>query len=66
MKCHELAGASAKGADTLTTHFVEIVPKKLIGKLMTPLFRFGLRKQTRRETRPSTSNLVESAMVRMA
>lgn len=33
---------SAKGADTLTTHFVEIVPKTLIGKLMTPLIRFGL------------------------
>ncbi len=37
---------STKAADTLTTHIVEIIPKTFTGKLMTPLIRFGLRKQT--------------------
>lgn len=30
-----------------TTHVVEIAPRTLVGKLMTPLIRLGLRKQTR-------------------
>ena len=37
---------SPKSADTLTTHIVEIIPKTFIGKLMSPLIRMGLRKQT--------------------
>ncbi len=32
---------------TLTTHIIEITPKKLIAKLMSPLIRLGLGKQTR-------------------
>jgi hypothetical protein len=31
----------------LTTHIIEISPKTLMGKLMSPLIRLGLRKQTR-------------------
>ena len=38
---------SPSGAETLTTHIIEITPKTFAGKLMTPLIRFGLRKQTR-------------------
>jgi hypothetical protein len=34
---------SSKAADTLTTHIVEIIPKTFVGKLMTPLIRYGLR-----------------------
>jgi hypothetical protein len=32
---------------TLTTHIIEIVPKRLFAKLMSPLIRLGLGKQTR-------------------
>ena len=32
---------------TLTTHIIEITPKTFIGKLMSPLIRLGLGKQTR-------------------
>jgi hypothetical protein len=31
----------------LTTHIIEITPKTFLGKLMGPLIRLGLRKQTR-------------------
>jgi hypothetical protein len=31
----------------LTTHVIEITPKTLVGKLMSPLIRLGLGKQTR-------------------
>jgi hypothetical protein len=37
--------AAAGGA--LTTHLIAISPKTLLGKLMSPLIRLGLRKQTR-------------------
>jgi hypothetical protein len=32
---------------SLTTHIVEITPKKFFGKLLSPLIRLGLGKQTR-------------------
>ena len=32
---------------TMTTHIIEIVPKRLMAKLMRPLIRLGLGKQTR-------------------
>ncbi len=32
---------------TVTTHAIEITPKTLVGKLMSPLIRLGLGKQTR-------------------
>jgi hypothetical protein len=38
-------GATAGGA--LTTHTIEISPKTLTGRLMSPLIRLGLGKQTR-------------------
>jgi hypothetical protein len=31
----------------LTTHLIEIAPKTFLGKLMSPLIRMGVRKQTR-------------------
>jgi len=31
----------------LTTHIIEIAPKTFLGKLMSPLIRMGLGKQTR-------------------
>jgi uncharacterized protein YndB with AHSA1/START domain len=38
--------ASAPGG-TLTTHIIEIAPKTLMGRLMSPMIRLGLGKQTR-------------------
>jgi hypothetical protein len=32
---------------TLSTHIIEITPKTFMGKLMSPLIRLGLGKQTR-------------------
>jgi hypothetical protein len=32
---------------TLTTHIIEITPKRFLGKLLSPLIRLGLGKQTR-------------------
>ena len=49
-----------KAADTLTTHIVEITPKTFAGKLMSPLIRFGLRKQTR-EAAKNLKQLLESS-----
>ena len=37
---------SAAPEGTLTTHIIEITPKSFIGKLMKPLIRLGLKKQT--------------------
>jgi hypothetical protein len=32
---------------TVTTHIIEITPKRFMAKLMSPLIRLGLGKQTR-------------------
>jgi hypothetical protein len=32
---------------TLSQHIIEIIPKTLLGKLMSPLIRMGIKKQTR-------------------
>jgi len=53
---------SAKGGETLTTHMVEITPKTFSGKLMSPLIRFGLKKQTR-DAAKNLKNLLESGNV---
>jgi hypothetical protein len=37
--------AAPEGA--LTTHIIEITPKSFMGKIMSPLIRLGLKKQTR-------------------
>ena len=37
--------AAPEGA--VTTHIIEITPKSFMGRLMSPLIRMGLRKQTR-------------------
>ncbi len=50
---------SVKEANTLTTHIVEIVPKTFTGKLMAPLIRFGLKKQTR-EAAKNLKRLLEA------
>ena len=42
----DLRVAPAPGG-ALTTHIIEISPKTLLGKLMSPLIRLGLGKQTR-------------------
>ena len=42
----DLRVAPAPGG-TLTTHIIEISPKTLLGKLMWPLIRLGVGKQTR-------------------
>ncbi len=36
-----------EGIKTLSTHKIEIVPKTFFGKMLSPLIRLGLRKQTR-------------------
>lgn len=46
-----------------TTHVIEITPKTLMGRLMGPLIRFGLRKQTR-DAAKNLKALVESENVR--
>lgn len=38
---------SPAAGGSLTTHIIEMTPKTLVGRLMTPLIRMGLRKQTR-------------------
>ena len=51
------------GADpvgTLTTHIIEITPKTFVGRLMSPLIRLGLGKQTRDAAR-NLKKLLESA-----
>jgi carbon monoxide dehydrogenase subunit G len=44
---------------TLTTHIIEITPKSFVAKLMSPLIRFGLGKQTR-EAAANLKTLLES------
>ncbi len=50
---------SAKAGETLTTHTVEITPKTFAGKLMSPLIRLGLKKQTR-DAAKNLKKLLES------
>jgi uncharacterized protein YndB with AHSA1/START domain len=45
---------------TLTTHLIEISPKGFLGKLMSPMIRLGLGKQTR-EAAANLKNLIESS-----
>ena len=47
------------GASTLTTHIIEITPKSFMGRLMSPLIRLGVRKQTR-EAAANLKRLLES------
>lgn len=47
-------------AGTLTTHIIEITPKTFIGRLMSPLIRLGLGKQTRDAAR-NLKKLLEAA-----
>jgi len=49
--------AASDGA--LTTHIIEITPKKFVAKLMSPLIRIGLGKQTR-EAATNLKKLLES------
>ena len=49
--------ASPEGS--MTTHIIEITPKKFIAKLMSPLIRFGLGKQTR-EAAKNLRKMLES------
>lgn len=51
---------STKAGETLTTHSVEITPKTFAGKLMSPLIRFGLKKQTR-DAAKNLKQLLESS-----
>jgi hypothetical protein len=44
---------------TLTTHIIEITPKRFLGKLMSPLIRLGLGKQTR-DAAANLKKLLES------
>lgn len=50
--------ATADG--TITTHIIEIAPKTLMGKLMGPLIRVGLGKQTR-QAAANLKTLLEAA-----
>jgi uncharacterized protein YndB with AHSA1/START domain len=50
----------ADPAGTLTTHIIEITPKTFVGRLMSPLIRLGLGKQTRDAAR-NLKKLLESA-----
>lgn len=49
----------ADPAGTLTTHIIEITPKTFVGRLMSPLIRLGLGKQTRDAAR-NLKKLLES------
>jgi hypothetical protein len=53
-----LVAAAADGA--VTTHIIEISPKTLWGKLMSPLIRLGLGKQTR-DAAANLKKLLETA-----
>jgi hypothetical protein len=52
--------AAANG--TLTTHLIEICPRTLFGRLMGPLIRLGLGKQTR-DAAANLKKLLESTTV---
>jgi hypothetical protein len=55
----DLRVAAAPGG-AVTTHLIEITPKTLVGKLMWPLIRLGLGKQTR-DAAANLKKLLESA-----
>jgi carbon monoxide dehydrogenase subunit G len=55
----DLRVAAASGG-ALTTHIIEITPKRLLAKLMSPLIRLGLGKQTR-EAAANLKKLLESS-----
>jgi hypothetical protein len=50
---------AAASDGTLTTHIIEITPKSFMAKLMSPLIRLGLGKQTR-EAAANLKKLLES------
>jgi len=54
----DLRVAAADGG-TATTHIIEITPKSAVGKLMQPLIRLGLGKQTR-DAAANLKKLLES------
>ena len=39
-------GVEAEEGETITTHTIAITPKTLLGRLMSPLIRMGLKRQT--------------------
>jgi hypothetical protein len=55
----DLRVAPAAGG-ALTTHIIEIAPKTFMGKLMSPLIRLGLGKQTR-DAAANLKKLLETA-----
>jgi hypothetical protein len=55
----DLRVAAAPGG-AVTTHLIEITPKTLLGKLMQPLIRLGLGKQTR-DAAANLKKLLEAA-----
>ncbi len=55
----DLCVAAAPGG-AVTTHIIEIIPKTLLGKLMSPLIRLGLGKQTR-DAAANLKKLLEAA-----
>jgi hypothetical protein len=55
----DLRVAAAPGG-AMTTHTIEITPKTLLGKLMSPLIRLGLGKQTR-DAAANLKQLLEAA-----
>lgn len=55
----DLRVAAAPGG-AVTTHIIEITPKTLLGKLMGPLIRLGLGKQTR-DAAANLKRLLEAA-----
>jgi uncharacterized protein YndB with AHSA1/START domain len=55
----DLRVAAAPGG-VLMTHIIDITPKALMGKLMWPLIRLGLRKQTR-DAAANLKKLLEAA-----
>ncbi|MGP0064775.1 MAG: SRPBCC family protein [Isosphaeraceae bacterium] len=50
---------AAGSDDTVTTHVIEITPRSFMGKLMSPLIRMGLGKQTR-DAAANLKRLLES------
>ncbi len=51
---------AAGSDDTVTTHVIEITPRSFMGKLMSPLIRMGVGKQTR-DAAANLKKLLESA-----
>ena len=51
---------SAVPEGALTTHMIEITPKSIVGKLMQPLIRLGLKKQTQ-DAASNLRKLLESS-----